>query len=101
MQYWLLLHSLLLYILIISLVYSVSKSTKKKSSTVVSIDENNLDVITDLGFEERSLQQWNVLPSEALRLICTDLHINARGNRPTLARRLYEHFHNHPSLSIE
>ena len=58
---------------------------EKKTNMVGLTDVEDLNAINELAFEERSLQQWNLLPSEALRLIFTDLHINARGNRPKLA----------------
>ena len=85
-------------ILFVSVVDLAGKSRKKKS---VSADvSDDLDAINDIPMELRSLEHWNSLPRETLKLICTDLHINLRGDRVTLVRRLHEHFHVHPSLNV-
>ena len=61
--------------LLILLVYSLG--SQKNTSTVGSTDVEDLDVINELAFEEWSLHSnGTLLPSEALKLICTDLHMN-------------------------
>ena len=89
-------------ILFVSVVDLAGKSRKKKSvSANVTDVDIDLDAINDIPMELRSLEHWNSLPRETLKLICTDLHINIRGDRVTLARRLHEHFHVHPSLNVQ
>ena len=50
--------------LFILTVHSSRNSRKKKTSTLGLTDVEDLDV---LAFEEKSLQQWNLLPSEELK----------------------------------
>ena len=91
-----------LLILFVSVVDSAGKSRKKKSIAADVIDQDiDLDAINKIHMELHSLEHWNSLLRETFKLICTDLHMNERGDRVTLARRLHEHFHVHQSLNVE
>ena len=82
---------LLVTIFIILLLQYHCQAVKRKSATSVAAE--------DKSYVSRTLEEWQSLKLESLRLICNRLSLHARGTREILAGRLFNHFHPNPAFA--
>ena len=83
--------------IVLLILTNVVDGGKRQKRTRAS--ETDIDDINETEYKDRTLIQWLNVNKEGLVLICNNLNLNSRGDAGTLARRLHNHFNQHPLLS--
>ena len=81
----------LVILLCLTSVYAVNNRKKRKHSSFhIGVD------IADIDPVDRSMEQWQSLPTESIRLACDEAHLVSSGSRDTLVNSLWCFYHPSP-----